>query len=103
MKKGAIYGIVAAFIIIAMLIFIPVIVNNSTPSAETASSASGADLTDPGTETTETTVTDSADTTETVSKESAIILFTSFNVFPGITLLKLLLFPFNLLLLTANL
>ena len=37
MKKGAILGIVAAFVIIAMLIFIPVIVENAKAPAETAS------------------------------------------------------------------
>ncbi len=37
MKKGAIFGIIAAFIIIAMLIFLPVIINNSKAPAETVS------------------------------------------------------------------
>ena len=38
MKKGAVLGITAAFIIIAMLIFIPVIVNNGKAPADTSAS-----------------------------------------------------------------
>ncbi|MBQ7699549.1 MAG: polysaccharide deacetylase family protein [Clostridia bacterium] len=39
MKKGAIFGIVAAFIVIAMLIFIPVMVNNSKVPADAVSTS----------------------------------------------------------------
>lgn len=68
MKKGAILGIVAAFVIIAMLIFIPVIVENAKAPAETASTdvfESG----DPAAEKTEASDTDPDILTDTQTEE----------------------------------
>ena len=58
MKKGAIFGIIAAFIIIAMLIFLPVIINNSKAPAETVST----DVTESKGESTAATATEKTET-----------------------------------------